>query len=138
MLTSSTAQSLLEDAICRSSQAHDMDFLLPPPQGLASPYHNFYFICRDTQAHATASSPGSRRGQGGGSSSQDARVQLGGIVGCMASLLQRLAYGHSLSAESRGGGRQSNARLLPYLIQLAHYFAGFCSESDLQVRASPQ
>lgn len=61
-------------------------------------------------------------------------MQLGGIVGCMAGLLQRLAYGHSLSAESRGGGRQSNARLFPYLIQLGHYFAGFCSESDLQVR----
>lgn len=60
-------------------------------------------------------------------------MQVGAIVGCMACLLQRLAYGHSLSAESRGGGSQSNARLLPYLIQLAQYFAGFCSDSDLQV-----
>ena len=51
----------------------------------------------------------------------------------MASLLQRLAYGESLSAESRGGGRQSNARLLPFLFQLGQYFAGFCSTSDLQV-----
>ena len=51
----------------------------------------------------------------------------------MASLLQRLAYGESLSAESRGGGRQSNARLLPFLFQLGQYFVGFCSTSDLQV-----
>lgn len=51
----------------------------------------------------------------------------------MVCLLQRLAYGESLSAESRGGGRESNARLLPYLFQLGHYFAGFCSESDLLV-----
>lgn len=51
----------------------------------------------------------------------------------MASLLQRLAYGESLSVESRGGGRQSNARLLPFLFQLGQYFAGFCSNSDLQV-----
>ena len=92
------------------------------------------YTCRDTQPHATATASGSRRGHSSGSSSQDASVQLGGIVGCMAGLLQRLAYGHSLSAESRGGGRQSNARLFPYLIQLGHYFAGFCSESDLQVR----
>ena len=54
-------------------------------------------------------------------------------MGCMACLLQRFAYAHSLSAESRGGGRQSNARLLPYLFQLGRYFAAFCSASDLQV-----
>lgn len=90
-------------------------------------------MCRDTQGHATTAPSGSRRAQGSGSSSQDAAMQLGGIVGCIACLLQRLAYGHSLSAESRGGGRESNARLVPYLFQLGHYFAGFCSESDLQV-----
>lgn len=87
---------------------------------------------RDTQAHPTTASPGSRRAQGSSPSSHEAPMQLGGIVGCMACLLQRLAYGESLSAESRGGGRESNARLVPYLFQLGHYFAGFCSESDLQ------
>ena len=60
-------------------------------------------------------------------------MQVGAIAGCIACLLQRFAYGESLSAESRGGGRQSNARLLPYLFQLGHYFAGFCSDSDLEV-----
>ena len=88
--------------------------------------------CRD-QAGITRVPSGSRRGQSSSSGTQDASVQLGGIVGCMACLLQRLAYGQSLSAESRGGGKQSNARLLPYLFQLGHYFAGFCSESDLRV-----
>ena len=133
-------RDLQADATTSSSSAgtlnNPMPQLLPHLQGHTSPCHNFFFlfICRDMQPHATASSPGSRRGQGSGSSSQDAPVQLGGIVGCMTCLLQRLAYGQSLSAESRGGGRQSNARLLPYLIQLAHYFAGFCSQSDLQVR----
>ena len=48
-------------------------------------------------------------------------------------MLQRFAFGESLSAESRGGGRQSNARMLPYLFQLGTYFASFCSDSDLQV-----
>ena len=90
-------------------------------------------MCRDTQAHTTTSPSGSRRAQGSSPSSQEASMQLGAIVGCMACLLQRLAYGESLSAESRGGGRESNARLVPYLFQLGHYFAGFCSESDLQV-----
>lgn len=61
---------------------------------------------------------------------------MGAIAGSMACLLQRLAYGESLSLESRGGGRQSNARLLPYLFQLGQYFAGFCSDSDLQARLS--
>ena len=55
------------------------------------------------------------------------------MAGCIATLLQRFAWGESLSAESRGGGLQSNARLLPYLFQLGHCFLGFCDETDLQV-----
>ena len=92
--------------------------------------------CRDSRGGATTSSSGSRRGHSSSSASGDASTQVGAIAGSMACLLQRLAYGESLSLESRGGGRQSNARLLPYLFQLGQYFAGFCSDSDLQARLS--
>ncbi|DBB15901.1 TPA: hypothetical protein ACH3X3_003498 [Trebouxia sp. C0006] len=43
-------------------------------------------------------------------------------------------WGHPVGGEPRG--RQSNARLLPYLFQLGHYFAGFFSNSDLQAQTA--
>ncbi|KAL0024070.1 hypothetical protein WJX79_002966 [Trebouxia sp. C0005] len=89
---------------------------------------------KDSRGGATTSSSGSRRGHSSSSASGDASTQVGAIAGSMACLLQRLAYGESLCVESRGGGRQSNARLLPYLFQLGLYFAGFCSESDLETQ----
>ncbi|XWS47517.1 hypothetical protein CRYUN_Cryun14cG0159200 [Craigia yunnanensis] len=36
-------------------------------------------------------------------------------------MLARFATGASFSAESRGGGRESNSRFLPFMIQMAHY-----------------
>ncbi|CAI0553248.1 unnamed protein product [Linum tenue] len=36
-------------------------------------------------------------------------------------MLARFATGASFSAESRGGGRESNSRFLPFMVQMAHY-----------------
>ncbi|GLT56357.1 hypothetical protein SLA2020_294010 [Shorea laevis] len=36
-------------------------------------------------------------------------------------MLARFATGASFSAESRGGGRESNSRFLPFMIQMAHH-----------------
>ena len=82
-------------------------------------------------------SSGSRRGSSSSSAATDSPAgQLGAIAGCVTSLLQRFAFAESLSAESRGGGLQSNARLLPYLFQLGLCFVGFCDDTDLQVCAT--
>lgn len=84
----------------------------------------------------TTGSSSSRRSSSSNAAADSPAAQLGAIAGCITSVLQRFAFGESLSAESRGGGLQSNARLLPYLMQLGLCFLSFCDETDLQVSNS--
>ena len=90
-------------------------------------------LCRDSRSGATTGTTASRRTSSNSAVAESPAGQVGAIAGCLTSSLQRFAFGESLSTESRGGGLQSNARLLPYLFQLGLCFVGFCDETDLQV-----
>jgi E3 ubiquitin-protein ligase UBR4 len=58
------------------------------------------------------------------------RLQL--VAGDVACLLDTFARGRSFSQESHGGGRLSNSRLLPCLLQLGAYYAGQCLPGEVQ------
>ena len=52
---------------------------------------------------------------------------------CIAQLLQAYVYQQSFSAEAKGGGPESNMRLLLALVALGRYFVSCASPDDLQV-----
>lgn len=52
---------------------------------------------------------------------------------CIAQLLQAYAHGQSFSGEAKGGGPESNMRLLLALVALGRYFVGCSSPEDIQV-----
>ena len=55
------------------------------------------------------------------------------VATCIAQLLQAYAYQQSFSAEAKGGGPESNMRLLLALVALGRYFVSCASPDDLQV-----
>jgi len=79
---------------------------------------------------AAASISGSARP--GTADSGAAAEQLGMVAADIGALVDRFATGASFSEDARGGGRESNARLLPYLVALGHHAADACNEAELE------
>ncbi|KAK9812313.1 hypothetical protein WJX73_001476 [Symbiochloris irregularis] len=80
-------------------------------------------------ACAGGSSSSSRRR---GSSAVADTSSLVQVATCIAQLLQAYAHGQSFSSEAKGGGPESNMRLLLALVALGRYFAGCSSPEDIQ------
>lgn len=59
-------------------------------------------------------------------------LQVALVAADVGNLLERFATRASFSADSRGGGRDSNARLLPYMLQLGRHAVRRCSAGELQ------
>jgi E3 ubiquitin-protein ligase UBR4 len=59
-------------------------------------------------------------------------LRLSLVAADVAALLERFAHRRSFSEDAHGGGRDSNARLLPALLQLGRYYAEQCFPAELQ------
>uniref|UniRef100_A0A7S1X4P1 E3 ubiquitin ligase UBR4 C-terminal domain-containing protein n=1 Tax=Tetraselmis chuii TaxID=63592 RepID=A0A7S1X4P1_9CHLO len=66
-------------------------------------------------------------------SAEAAAGQVALVGADIAALIDRFATGASFSVDARGGGRESNARLVPYLVKLGRHAAQRCTPSDLSV-----
>jgi E3 ubiquitin-protein ligase UBR4 len=84
----------------------------------------------DQQMAAAAAAAGRRSSALQALDSTPLRLQL--AAGDVACLLEAFAHGRSFSLESHGGGRLSNSRLLPCLVQLGLYYSQQCSPAELQ------
>lgn len=63
---------------------------------------------------------------------EGAALRLMHVCGDLASALYRFAARQSFSVDCGGGGRESNAHLVPGLLGLAAHLAGLCPDSQLQ------
>lgn len=66
-------------------------------------------------------------------SASDVGVRVASMATDAAALLRRFAWRLSFSDDAHGGGRDSNARLLPYLLQMGRYLVEASTSSELQV-----
>lgn len=57
------------------------------------------------------------------------------VASDIALLLRTFAFQRSFSQEAKGGGPESNMRLLLAMIALGRYFASCCAAEELQVHA---
>lgn len=59
-------------------------------------------------------------------------LRLSMVSSDIAGLLERFAYKRGFSEDSHGGGRESNGRLLPVMLQLGRYYAEQSFSAELQ------
>lgn len=60
------------------------------------------------------------------------RARITAVATDIASLLRRFAWGLSFSADTQGGGRDSNAQALPHLLRLGLYLCDSATADELR------
>lgn len=84
-----------------------------------------------TASRATAGGTGSAAAAGTARAADGPSMRLSLVASDLACVLHRFAFQQSFSEDAGGGGRASNAYLLPALMQLGTYFAAHCTPAEL-------